>query len=225
MRTSVMPVIHHASDALTLRNAEMAAEVGCEGVFLIQMQGLDHLVDAPAREVRRRFPSLKVGANRLRASAPEAIAHDAALGLDASWADDCGVTSRGVSALGGAAQAAAEGAALRVPGYRFFGSVAFKYQGHETDPPRAARLAADRGFVVVTSGTATGSAPDPAKLEAMRAAIPGHPFAVASGVTPDNAHLIAPHVDIILVATGISVDEHNFDPARLRALMAAVSGN
>ena len=53
------------------------------------------------------------------------------------------------------------------------------------------------------------------------AALGDAPLALASGITPENANLYAPLVDIFLVATGINFDGdfHNIDPARLNALL------
>jgi len=207
----VVPVIHHIDLATTLANAEIAAAAGCDGVLLIQMDGRDHELDAPAVEVKRLFPALRVGTNRLVMEPREAVDRDRGLGLDCTWSDSPGVTSR---AVGRRAEAAAR-AANRA--YRFYGSVAFKGQPHEPDPARAAVAAAALGWVVTTSGPATGIAPEVGKLRAMREAIPD-----ASGVAPDNASLIAPLVDEILVATGISRSFHEFDPSRLSALMDVV---
>lgn len=47
------------------------------------------------------------------------------------------------------------------------------------------------------------------------------PLAIASGVTPDNVSAFLPHVSHILVSTGVSASFHEFDPARLRALVVA----
>ena len=85
----------------------------------------------------------------------------------------------------------------------------------------AARKALPYMDVVCTSGIATGQEADLTKIETFRAALGDAPLALASGITPENAHLYAPLVDIFLVATGINFDGdfHNIDPARLNALL------
>jgi predicted TIM-barrel enzyme len=74
--------------------------------------------------------------------------------------------------------------------------------------------------VITTSGVATGKEADLTKIEAFRAGIGERPLALASGITPDNAHAYS-DVDCFMVATGIN-REGNFydiDPARLKRLM------
>lgn len=216
--TGILAVIHHRDDATTMRNAETAAEAGFEGVMLIQMEGDDHLIDAPSKAVRSAYPDLLVGTNRLSARVREAIVTPHLHGLDASWIDDPGLTSAGPD---GRPPRIAEALSLvreADPDFLFFGSVAFKTQRPDPDPATAARLAVDLGWIATTSGPATGVAPDVGKLLAMREAIPDGRLAVASGVDPDNAVRIAPLVDWILVATGISSDFHTIDPVRAKAL-------
>jgi len=72
--------------------------------------------------------------------------------------------------------------------------------------------------VVVTSGSATGSAPEPAKLQNMKLALGSSPLAVASGVTCENVSSLIPYVDAILVATGVSKSFHEFDHSKLKQL-------
>jgi hypothetical protein len=104
----------------------------------------------------------------------------------------------------------------------YFGGTAFKKQ-REVDPANyqlAARKACAHMDVITTSGVATGHEADLSKIEAFRAGIGERPLALASGITPDNAHAYA-DVDCFMVATGIN-HEGNFydiDPARLNRLM------
>jgi predicted TIM-barrel enzyme len=85
----------------------------------------------------------------------------------------------------------------------------------------AARLAVNLGFIPTTSGHSTGVAADPSHVEAMRKLLePGDPLAIASGITPENAELFLPFVSHVLVSTGVSSSFHEFDPAKLRALVA-----
>ena len=114
------------------------------------------------------------------------------------------------------------------PDHTFFASVAFKYQPADPDPGEAARRALELGMLPTTSGDATGHAPDPAKLERIRAIIgppSAHaPLALASGVSPENAAALAPHLTDVLVSTGVSSDFHTFAPDRLARLVAVLRG-
>ena len=220
METKLIAVIHHHDDATTMRNAEMVAKAGYEGVALIHMDGRDELIDKPAAHLKSAFPHLKVIANRLDTPAELVVARDAALGLDGSWVDNPGVYSDAIDPVAHVYHAALLDIRKTRP-FHFFGSVAFKTQRVDPDPAAAALSAAARGWIPTTSGTRTGSPPDIDKLRSMRLAIPHAEFAVASGVDPSNAELISLYVDWILVSTGISEDFHNFDPLKVRALREA----
>jgi hypothetical protein len=221
----VLAVIHHDNDALSMRNAAVARAAGCAGVVLIQMDGRDHLLDTPAVSVKRAFPELLVGTNRLSMTPDVAVLRDAALGLDATWSDDPGVTSTRVGDVARLVNLALETARRTRPQFKFFGSVAFKtHLVEDPDPGEAARRACRLGWVATTSGPATGVAPDVRKLRLMRKAIrsiSSAELALASGVAPANAPILAPFLNWVLVSTGISVDFHTFDPGATRAVVEA----
>lgn len=227
----VWPVIHLAGLDLALSNAAIARACGCPGVFLIQMEGYDDEIAPAAMAVRARFPDLKIGANFLSLRADEALRRSLALGLDATWADAPGVRSDRtqpwvLESLVPQLQAH--------PQHLFFGSVAFKYQPVDADPPAAALRAAELGMVPTTSGSATGIAPAADKLHAMRLALnqaqaqtraqaqaqPCTPLAAASGITPDNVYELGRFLTHILVATGVSKSFHELDEQALRRLVA-----
>ncbi len=95
-----------------------------------------------------------------------------------------------------------------------------KYQAFEPDPGLAAAKALELSFTPTTSGAATGSAPSLAKIEGIRRAIgPDAPLACASGMTLDNIAVFAPLLSHVLVATGVSRDEHHFDARRLETFI------
>jgi predicted TIM-barrel enzyme len=96
--------------------------------------------------------------------------------------------------------------------------VAFKYQAPEPQPAAAARYAHLGGFIPVTSGPATGKAPDVAKLKAMSEHVPH--LGLASGISPNNAEDFVPYIPHYLVATGISSDFYHFDLKALQRLAA-----
>jgi predicted TIM-barrel enzyme len=74
---------------------------------------------------------------------------------------------------------------------------------------------------VCTSGVATGHAVDMGKIATFRRAIGEEALTLASGITPDNAHLYMDDVDGFMVATGINRDGdfYNIEPAKLARLL------
>lgn len=219
MTTEIWPVIHLSTPELAYRNAEIAAACGCSGVVVIHMDGRDDEIDAVAVEIKTRIPALKVGANYLTLPAHLALKRSVALGLDATWADAPGVRSEGIDE---AMQQALQPLLQANPKHLFFGSVAFKYQPVDADPPAAARNALALGMIPTTSGMATGVAPESSKLAGMRAAIGDAPLAVASGITADNATELGRFLTHILVSTGISKSFHEFDEQSLQRLVACL---
>lgn len=215
-RPKVWPVIHMGTEQQALDNARIAAEHGCEGVFVISMDGRDAAVAPLARKIKDLFPDLLVGINLLRSSADKALAKSLGAGLDATWTDSPGVGGAGASSLG---QSLGE-ALAKSPGHLFFGSVAFKYQKEEPHPEAAASNAWALGMIPTTSGEATGAAPTEEKLAGMRSAVGSGPLGVASGIDPENVGLLGARVSHILVSTGISKSFHEFDSELLGALMA-----
>lgn len=217
---AIYPVIHHLDAATTQAQAGLAARCGAHGVFLINHD--PHVHDEVLVElglhIRRELPGLRVGVNMLHAPVLHAARAVLEAGLDMVWGDDCGVSSAGLTPRG---EALRQFAAAN-PGVEVFASVAFKYRPHEPLPGLAADTARLAGFTPVTSGSATGRAPDLLKIEQMSRS--GElPLAVASGMTPENVVDYARLLSAILVATGVSVDEHHFDAARLRQLVQAAS--
>jgi hypothetical protein len=222
--TNLIAVIHHRDDETSLENARIADATGFNGVCLIHMQGYDELIDRPAVRIKNECPGLKVFANRLDTPPHLVVPRDLALGLDGSWVDNPGVSSKGLNPVAGIYRESVYKARQQNPDYLFFGSVAFKTQQPEpTDDAAAvaALKAAELGWIATTSGPATGIAPDIKKLRAMRHRIPDSDMAVASGVSPENIVEIAPLVDWILVSTGISHDFHTFDPVKMHKLREA----
>jgi hypothetical protein len=215
-RPQVWPVIHLRSLDLGIENAQITADSGCPGVFLISMDGNDESIDPIADSIKTRLPNLLVGVNYLTKTAEAAIARSLKAGHHATWADGAGIRSDEDSALPARCAALLAGR----KDHQFFASFDFKYQRKDPNPPRAARMALDLGFVPTTSGMKTGSAPVPAKLAAIRDEIGIEaPLAVASGITPDNVASLGPYLSHILVATGISRSFYEFDADLLGTLM------
>lgn len=212
----IYPVIHHRDLETSARNACNAHNLGCEGVFVISMDGHDTAALNTAKVIKGRFPAMKVGVNLLTLAPTEAVALSRAAGLDMTWSDNSGVSSEGCTPATSRLAVDLRGASDH---HKFFASVAFKYQAHEPNPGKAAQEADDRGFIATTSGPGTGQEADLEKLRIMRRALDIGDLALASGVTPDNIASYKGLVTHVLVSTGISSDFHTFDPELLRRLM------
>lgn len=234
-KPQVWPVIHYTTDAIAIDNAAMAAELGAAGVLLISMESNDGPLIAVAKTIKAQHPAMKVGVNHLTLPAHVSLERSLHAGLDATWTDRPGVSSSSISD-------AAKSMSQRlwwVPDHLFFASVAFKYQALEPAPGLAAAAASALGMIATTSGSATGVAADISKLRIMhdelvhfaRTAGGGRSWpkrsatdlGLASGVTPDNVVDVVGLVSHVLVATGISVDEHHFDYEKLARLMGRIA--
>lgn len=206
----VYPVIHYLGRATTMVEIAIARSAGAHGVFLIDHHGDDdELVDV-AIEAKLRNSNFPIGINLLSRSPQEAARHAVEAELDMVWADSMGVSSRGLNELG---ESLSHFAAVN-PALMMFAGVAFKYQAPEPDPASAAQHATKAGFIATTSGAATGSAPELAKIKSMYEA-GGRRLAVASGMTPENIGDFAPFLSHCLVATGIGFDDHHIDRDKL----------
>jgi hypothetical protein len=220
--TKLIAVIHYRDDETAFENARIAAANSYDGVCLIHMQGKDDLIETAAAEIKGRHPELIVITNRLSTHPVDMVRRDAELGLDGSWCDNPGVSSKGITQLAKDIEEAVFEIRKDKPGFLFFGSVAFKTQTHDPDPATAAVKAKNLGWIATTSGMATGVAPDEEKLEQMKTAIASFDLAVASGITPENAETLGEHVDWVLVSTGISSSFYTFDPLKVAALRHAL---
>jgi membrane complex biogenesis BtpA family protein len=94
---------------------------------------------------------------------------------------------------------------------------------------QVARDAATRGLAdaLVVSGAATGEATPLGDVERVRAAVPGHPVLVGSGVTPDTVRDVLRVADGAIVGTWVKRDgrtQNPVDPARVAALARAATG-
>ena len=219
-RHAVLPIVHVESRPQTMRNLHLAKEAGVDGVFLLShgQIGDDELL-AIHHELAREVPGLWLGVNCLGLGLEDVFSR-AGSSVDGVWVDDALIdefdeeqhTARRVLE------------AQETAGWRglYFGGVAFKYQRPVQDVARAARLAAKYMDVVTTSGPGTGQAAAPEKVRRMKQAIGDHPLALASGVTPENVTEYLPWVDAVLVATGISYNFEDLDPARVRDLVRIV---
>ncbi len=230
----LLPVIHHASREAALASVDVAVTHGADGVWLIN-QGVEaDALPALAAAVAARHPRLWLGVNMLgrepdvvfASLRPFTLAGAEVRGV---WADDAGLAfglPRAPDLLTAAAFAerAREARAMAL-GPLYFGGVAFKGQAPvaDRDLPRLGSYAQWRMDVVTTSGRATGSAADPARVAALAWKVsPPAAVGLASGVTPENVGDYLPHAHAFLVASGIESAWGVLDPARVRALADAV---
>lgn len=225
--TVVTPVIHVLDAGQALRNLDVVDAAGCPGAFLINHDFAMEPFLPILREVRAARPDLWLGVNFLAQPGQVAFPVLGQLAREgypfqAYWADDARIDERE-----SVQTEAGEIARIREEsGWDglYFGGVAFKKQRPvaEADYALSARLAMPFMEVVTTSGIATGHEADLSKIETFRAALGDAPLALASGITPENAHRYTDLVDCFLVATGINYDGdfYNIDPARLDALLA-----
>ena len=216
----VLPVIHVESAAQALRNAKIAREAGCHGVFLI-----NHFIDGPALleisgQVVDAFPDWWVGVNCL-GQKPEEVVARIDPRVSGIWADNAGINEYETS------QPAAEKFRQACQDQRwnglYFGGVAFKYQREVKELEQAGRIAAQHIDVVTTSGPGTGKSAPRAKIAALKRGLGESPLAIASGITPENVTDYLDLATCFLVATGISSSFTELDPARVKALIKAVA--
>lgn len=218
-RPAVLPVIHVESSAQAIRNATLAHEHGADGVFLINHGPSDAELLAIHRAVAAALPDWWIGVNCM-GLAPRELVGRIPLETSGIWVDNALVEE------GAAEQAAAQAVldARRERDWRglHFAGVAFKHQKPVADLEAATAIAARYCDVVTTSGAGTGQAAPVDKIRRMKRVLGEAPLAIASGITPENVREYVPHVDCLLVATGIARSFHEIDPAKLDALLAAL---
>lgn len=227
----VLPVIHVLDCVQTERNVRIAMHQGAPGVLLINHDITVEAFVPVIRAIRRQFPSLWIGVNFLAVTGKDAFPvlgdlQREGVHVDAYWADDARIDE--ASGVDRQEEAAAIAQIRRMSGWDglYFGGTCFKKQ-REIAPEHygvSAKIAVSWMDVVTTSGIATGHAPELSKIETFRRGTGDAPLALASGLTPENAHTFAALVDCFIIGTGINRDGdfHNFDPAKLERLMAFV---
>lgn len=231
---AVLPVIHVTDNAQAERNVRILVEEGAPGCFLINHDfGVERFLPIIAH-VRQRFPALWMGVNFLAVTGKDAFPVLGRLkadgvAVDGYWADDACIDER--RSPQDQVEAEAIDAALAVSGWDglYTGGTCFKKQ-REVAPEHydySARVATAFMDAVCTSGVATGKAVDMDKIKTFRRAIGDHALTLASGITPDNAHLYMDDVDGFMVATGINRegDFYNIDAARLARLLKLTRQN
>lgn len=224
----VLPVIHVLDNEQAERNATIARDTGCPGVFLIN-HDFPYTQFLPIiRHVRQQLPDFWIGVNFLAVTGIGAFPVLAELSdngcrVDAYWADDARIDES--RSTDDQIEAKNIQQTRNDCGWNglYFGGTAFKKQRevHPDDYRKSATIAQNYMDVVTTSGIATGHSADHSKMQIFRDACGDSPVALASGVTPENIMDYRPWVDAVLVATGINVkdDFYNIDPSRLATLL------
>ena len=225
---AVLPVIHVTDNAQAVRNVRILVEEGAPGCFLINHDfGVAPFLPIIAH-VRQLFPALWMGVNFLAVTGRDAFPvlgrlKAEGVTVDGYWADDARIDER--RAADDQLEAKEIAAALADSGWRglYTGGTCFKKQ-REVAPEHyeySARLATGFMDAVCTSGVATGKAVDMGKISTFRRAIGEQAMTLASGITPDNAHLYMDDVDGFMVATGINRDGdfYNIEPQKLARLL------
>ena len=219
----ILPVIHVVTPEQTIENARIVQDAGCDGAFLISMNGLPYqsLLEI-LRTTKEALPDLWMGVNCLDVASSEVFS---IVGCEASgiWTDDVGVDER--EEIQGRADYINQGRLKSGWQGLYFGGVAFKHQRlvPAYNLSKVTKLAIPYVDVVTTSGASTGTAADLQKIIHMKHAIGSHPLAIASGISPENVEVYLPYSDAFLVATHILIHgTDNFDPNRVRMLVERV---
>ena len=218
-----LPVIHIRDSESTEENIKTALEAEADGVFLIchnDNRRHERLLTA-ITAVKEKHGDLWVGANFLGAGPLWSVRKAIELKIDGLWSDTIGIDEdTGVSS---------EAEEVKDLVYQwkgnYFGSVAFKYQKEIRDLEKFTNLCLPYTDVVVTSGEATGSAPEKEKIEKMANIVKteNKPLAIASGVTEENVEEFA-SANIFMVATGISESFFVLDKEKTKRLKEKIQG-
>ncbi len=215
-KCKIYPVIHYLDMDTTMRNVEISIETGCDGVFLIHMNGEDETLGPACKLIKKKYKNLFVGINRLmyQTDPSKSVVENLSCGADATWVDNCGINNGDKTEKTDLLYDS-----LTNTNHLLFGAVAFKYQKYDNRPVDSALRAKAMGFIPTTSGIGTGHAPDLLKIELMSNAVGRENLAIASGITPENISSFSPYCGNILVSTGISKSFHEFDLHRLKSLV------
>ena len=217
-RHVVLPVVHVTDFDQALRNATLAFDAGCDGVFLVNHRGDDETLQQIASNIHCIHFGKWIGINCLGLSPLKTFSE--VPNLDGVWCDNAGIEESQQDQSYPARVRTLQ--AHRCPNSLYFGGVAFKYQRPVEDLENAARIASAHMDVVTTSGAGTGESASLDKIRRMKLALDGGALAIASGITPENVVDYLPFADAFLVATGISSSFEELDPKRTRELVQRV---
>lgn len=226
----VFPVVHVNSPEVAAEQADLAFQLGADGVYLIDHNANIGNLFTAFNKVKNQHRAGFVGLNALGAGGiisglnllddafkkgeleyiPDGLWVDRA-NLDPEYLDSLSKLRTDHPELG------------RV---KILGGVAFKYTPEYTDEPEAAAAQAKKAGsyidVITTSGEGTGSPPSVEKIKAMKESTAGQ-IAIASGVDAGNIASYAPFTDEVLVASSLETYSYSgiFDPVKLKELIDA----
>ena len=232
-------------EAAVLRDAERYLAAGCEGLIVENFGDAPFFKRAPleavacltrcARAVVELAGEVPVGVNVLRNDGAAALACALAAGarfVRVNVLSGAAVTDQGLIEGEAAALLRLRASLGAGPGgaspIAILADVHVKHAqplagGALSD---AARDTALRGLAdgLIVSGVATGSAPDPARLAEVRAALPETPLWLGSGLSVANCAQLVPYLTGAIVGSAAKVDglaTNAVDPARAAELVAA----
>jgi len=215
----ILPVVHVESQEQALRNADVAFNAGCDGVFLINHAVSSGRLLEIFGAVQAAFENRWIGVNCLDLK-PTEVFRTIPAEVAGVWVDDAGIDER-QEKQPFAEVVSAECAASGWAGL-YFGGVAFKYQRTVTELATASEIASRHMDIVTTSGPGTGQSASREKIATMKQAMGEHPLAIASGITPSNVTDYLDVADCFLVATGISKSFTDLDKTLVRSLVERV---
>lgn len=216
----ILPVIHVKNIGQMLRNATIAREQGCDGVFLINHGNMSYadLMDAH-HILYQEFSDWWIGVNCLDLR-PTEVFGKISQEVSGVWVDNAMINESSEDQP----EASTIQKAREKSGWQglYFGGVAFKYQRPVNEWAKAARIATRYMDVVTTSGPATGRPAYLGKIGEMKQAIGDSPLAIASGITSQNIRSYLGIADCFLVATGISKDFWDLDSSLVKELVRRI---
>ena len=216
-----LAVVHAQDNQQATLNAQIAYTNGADGIWLI-----GHRMDAAELNkcydlVRVTLPPLWIGLNYLEVFSSEQALELLPGDANGIWFDDAGYNENSERPEKEVRELRNRHKAL-APHVLLFGGIAHKGNAPIKDLKQAVQMSSPLLDVVVTTGAGTGIAADPQKIKDMRHWQRDVPLALASGVTPKNASEYLPHVDCIMVATGVSKTFHLLDAPKVAALSKIV---
>ena len=216
----VVPIIHYGQ---ALRNATLAFDSGCDGVFLKNDCMDDITMQRISQLVRTALPGKWIGVKYLIWGPKNVFSELSKKDVDGVWSHCTGIDESEYD------QSYATDARTlqqhKCPNTLYFGEMTFKDTRSVADLENAARIASSHMDVVTISGLGTRIPKSIDKIRRMKLALDGGALAMAtSSITPENVVEYMPFTDAFLVEKGISTSCYELDPKKTRELVQRVQG-